>query len=89
MLKAFNFLSLSVFCFSHCCFVIEFAPFRSCKWLPSDLKEGYLQTVKKVEKAVMRAVMALLSLFQCIWEYSSSIFIFHINKRHGVHCLAL
>ncbi|KAK9288581.1 hypothetical protein L1049_017040 [Liquidambar formosana] len=29
---------------------------KDCKWLPDDLKEEYLQSVKIVEKAVLRAV---------------------------------
>ncbi|KAA8548947.1 hypothetical protein F0562_000631 [Nyssa sinensis] len=29
---------------------------KGCKWLPDDLKEEYLQSVKIVEKAVLRAV---------------------------------
>ncbi|KAJ9699622.1 hypothetical protein PVL29_005473 [Vitis rotundifolia] len=34
----------------------DFKSAEDCKWLPNDLKEGYLQTVKIVEKAVLRAV---------------------------------
>lgn len=34
----------------------DFKSAEDCKWLPKDLKEGCLQTVKIVEKAVLRAV---------------------------------
>ncbi|CAL5436466.1 unnamed protein product [Camellia sinensis] len=34
---------------------------RVCNWLPDDLKEEYLHSVKVVEKAVLRAV-----IFPCL-----------------------
>lgn len=31
---------------------------RDCTWLPNEFKEEYLQSVKEVEKAVLRAVIS-------------------------------
>lgn len=40
--------------------------YRDCNWLSDDLKEEYLENVKLVEKAVLRAVIPF-SVMSIIW----------------------
>lgn len=44
--------------------------YRDCKWLSDDLKEEYLENVKLVEKAVLRAVLSFpimsINLQNCV-----------------------
>ena len=37
-----------------------FSSFRNCKWLPDDFKEECLQNVQIAEKALLKAVTALI-----------------------------
>lgn len=69
----------------------SFLSCRDCKWIPNDMKEEYLQNVKIVEEAMLRAVIAFQSVifYMCTSVLSNLSIVTPIYNSYAVFILLL
>lgn len=69
----------------------SFLSCRDCKWMPNDMKEEYLQNVKIVEEAMLRAVIAFQSVifYMCTSVLSNLSMVTLIYNSYAVFVLSL